>query len=159
MKLELETRQATTLLLIWVAGWLGGCTYDEGSTGREKVQHTGQSVGRAAGDLVGGVAAGVRSVSRDKLEVAPELTAAGLRTGRYSVKSALGTGNRRTLNVYVMFDKDLKRTVTLKAIDRDGNEYGRLQRTLRGKAGEARYEEFVVQAPERVPGRSRFILE
>ena len=146
--------------LLGIAALLGllGCQ-DDGGQGREKVQRTGKAVGRTAGDFVSGISSGVRAVSHDRVELAPALTSAGLRTGRFAVKSDDDKKTRRVLNVYLIFDQNFKQRLTVKAIDRDGNEYGRIVRQLRGNAGEARYEEFAFESPERVVGRSRFIFE
>jgi hypothetical protein len=63
------------------------------------------------------------------------------------------------LTLYLIFEKDLKTTLTAKVFDKNGLEEGRAKIEISGNAGEASYYDFSFDKRTYIEVKSKIILE
>jgi len=63
------------------------------------------------------------------------------------------------LTLYLIFDKDFKAPLTVKAFDKSGLEIGRSKIEIENKAGEAGYFDFVFDKRTYIEVRSKILIE
>lgn len=117
---------------------LSNCTSDQGN---ERLGEASEKVGTSAATVVKKVKSGIEKVSKINLEISEALKNKGLSNGKIDLGSQGGHHNK--LSVYMIFDKNFNRTVSLKVKDSNGIEIGRTKKLIKGTAGDAQYIEFV----------------
>lgn len=145
-----------TLLFVLAFG-LFSCEFRSG-TPEEKVTRTGETVGKGTSDFIKGVSKGVSNTVQSKLEFSDALKAKGLQTGKFQIERSK-TGKRSVLSVYLIFDQDFKKKVSVKVYDANGQEYGRISQLIEGKKGDARFYDFAFDPRTNLENRSRFTFE
>jgi hypothetical protein len=125
---------------------------------KEAINKAGETVGKTVSEFADGVKEGVDQTFNCELILSNDLTAKGLKTGRFIIESD-STANENKLTVYFIFDKDFKETVTAKVFDTKGSEYGRAKLMAEGKAGEAKYFTFLFDKRTDIETRSKIVVE
>ena len=101
--------------------------------GNEKLGQASEKVGKSAATVVKSVKEGIEKVAKIKIDVSESLKAKGISTGKVTLNSKNGRHN--LLNVYLIFDKNINRNITLKVYDSEGLEMGRAKALVKGIAG------------------------
>lgn len=143
------------LLPLAVALLLTACSGTK-EKAKEIINETGQTVGKGATEFVKGVGEGIDETLQSQLVLSDNLKAAGLQTGKFKVQQNNASDS---LTVYMIFNKEFKKNVTVKVYDAQGNEYGRSGLNLEGHANDARYIGFAFDSHTDFESKSRFVIE
>ena len=106
------------------------------------INKSGETVGQSATEFFEGVSEGVEKTLECEIRLSKELLDSGVRTGKYSIKNDTNSANRNLLTIYLIFEKDFKQALTVKALDKAGLEIGRTYTQIDRKAGETAYYDF-----------------
>ena len=109
--------------------------------GQERVSKTGEVAGETAANVVKSVKSGIEKVSKINITVSDPLKTRGISLGKTKLNSVAG-GRHNQLNVYMIFDKSINRSVIMKVLNSQGEEIGRTKTLLKATAGEAKYVDF-----------------
>ena len=108
---------------------------------RETINKSGEIVGETSTEFLHGVKKGVDNTLNCKLEIGENLKDAGIETGKFSINSK-ASSNNNLLTVYLIFNKNFNKEVTVKATDKSGVEIGRTKLKINEKSGYAGYYDF-----------------
>lgn len=124
---------------------------------KEAINKTGETVGKGVSEFADGVKEGVTKTFDCKVLLSNDLTSKGVSAGKFSIESDSTNDNK--LVVYLIFDKDFNQPIRAKVFDVDNKEYGRTSVAVTGKAGEARFIDFVFDRRTDIETRSKIVLE
>jgi len=141
------------LLLLFALLFLFSCH----SSVKEKINTVGDAAGETAGEFFKGVGKGIDNALEVKITHPKYITERGLEFGKTTVSSNGGTDN--VLSVYILFKKDFKGRLTSKVFDTKGQETGRTAADVEGKAGEARFTDFVFDTRTNIDSDYRITIE
>ncbi len=127
------------ILIAFGLVYLPGCRTDNGN---EKLQEESQKVGKSATKVVKGIKAGIENATKINIDLSENIKNKGVSLGKVKLDSKNG-GRHNMLNVYMIFEKNINKTVTVKVINNNGDEVGRTKQLLKGTAGEATYIDFI----------------
>jgi len=127
-------------------------------TAKGAVNTAGDAAGQVAGEFAKGVGDGVEK----SFDVVPDYTASftakGLKAGEVKLSSdSAATDN--VLNIYIIFEKDYKGEVFVKANNSKGLEIGRSTAKIEGKKGAAKYVEFHFDTKTNIDADSKVVVE
>lgn len=108
---------------------------------KNTIKEGGEVVGKTAGEFSKGAYEGIEETFKVTVTLSEALQKEGVELGTITIKND-STGNNNLLNVYMIFNKDIKREVHLKAYDKHGREMGRSSKEIDAKANEAGYYDF-----------------
>jgi hypothetical protein len=129
-----------------------------GSDTNRKINKVGETAGEAVGELVSGVTSGVEKAYEPTIELSPALKDRGIEFGKILVSSDK-EGNDNLLQVYMIFNKDFKGTLTAKAFDSKGLEMGRARQQIDQKKEDAKYIEFHFDKRTNIDKDSKLTIE
>lgn len=125
---------------------------------KETINQGGEAVGETATEFIEGVGTGIEKTLSLTIEVSDTLAKQGLRTGKYYVNSS-ENGVEHILNLYVIFDQDLKKNIIVKAFDKDGLEMGRVTSEIQGKKNDAVYVELKFDPHTNLENKGKITIE
>ena len=125
---------------------------------KETINRGGETVGKTATEFFEGISEGIDKTLQCEISVSQSLIDKGLKTGKFTIENA-GGGRNNQLSIYLIFDKDLKSSVTAKAFDKNGLETGRTKMDIEGKADEANYFDFIFDKRTYIEVKSKIVLE
>jgi hypothetical protein len=129
---------------------------------KEKTKSTinegGEVVGKTATEFIEGVSEGVDKTLQCEIVLSKELVNKGLKTGQFSINNEEG-GNNNILVLYIIFDRDFNQELTAKSFNKNGLENGRTKIAVDGKAGEAKYYDFVFDRRTYIEAKSKITIE
>lgn len=128
-----------TFNLLLLAVLFTACRTDSGN---EKLQEESQKVGKSATKVVKGIKAGIENATKINIDLSEAIKAKGITLGKVKLDSKNG-GRHNVLNVYMIFDKKINKSVMVKVVNNNGDEVGRTKALITGQAGEAKYVDFV----------------
>lgn len=120
---------------------------------RETINKSGEIVGETSTEFLHGVKKGVDNTLNCKLEINQNLKDAGIETGKFSINSK-ESSNNNLLTVYLIFNKNFNREITVKATDKTGVEIGRTKLKINEKSGYAGYYDFVFDTRTDIESKS-----
>ena len=112
---------------------LGACDR-AGEAAKNTINKSGEVAGQAASEFLKGAKEGVEETLALPVVLDASVHDRGLSIGK---TEATGGDSFHTLNVYLIFDRDLSDSLMAKAYDADGLEMGRVRFAVNGKAGDA----------------------
>lgn len=121
------------------------------------VNAAGETVGKAGSEFVNGVSDGIDHTMSCTIELSKPLEAAGLSYGKFKIVN--GSPAQHILRVYLIFNQEINRSVSIKVFDNKGAEYGRTTASLTGLAGSANYFDFVFDSKTEIESQSHFVIE
>lgn len=124
---------------------------------KEGVNRSGEAVGETATEFFEGVSGGVEKTLECEISVSKNLLDSGIKTGAYDIEDTSGKNN--TLILYIIFAKDFKNTITVKAFNKKGLEIGRTKIEISGNKGDADYYEFVFDERTDIGFKNKITLE
>jgi hypothetical protein len=143
---------------IFIALLAASCLFSCSSNAvKEKINTAGDLAGQTVGEFSKGLGNGVTKAFDVNITLPPPLLARGLKMGKNTVNSETGTDN--VLNAYFIFDKDYSGTLVSKVFDAKGQEMGRTTALVEGKAGEARFVDFVFDQHTNIDSDSKITIE
>ena len=92
----------------------------------------------SVGEFASGVSNGVVKAINPKIEISESLKKTEITFGKMTVSSD-SIGNDNLLQIYIIFNSDLKKEITAKAFDSKKLEIGRVKIKIEGKKDEAKY--------------------
>lgn len=148
-------RTFTALVLILFT--LGACDKVQEKT-KQTINKGGEAVGKTATEFFEGVSEGVDLTLQCEITLSQELKDAGLETGKFQIKDDSAGGEHNLLVLYIIFNKDFNKTVSVKSFDKSGMESGRTKLAIEGKAGDAKYYDFVFDKRTYIESRSKLTV-
>jgi hypothetical protein len=131
-----------------------GCSTDDGN---EKLANASEKVGKSTANAVKGIKKGIEKVAQINIEVSESLKNRGVSTGKVKLDSKGGRHNM--LNIYLIFEKNFNRNISLKVLDSDGVELGRTKTLVKGEAGEAQFVDFIFDKRTNIDRDNKVIME
>lgn len=122
------------------------------------VNKTGEVVAKTSSEFVDGVSKGVAESLQPSVEIDSALTAAGIGTGKILVASS-NDASDNILSVYFVFEKNVKRTITVKLFDGSGVEFGRQTVALKGAPNDARYVDIVFDKRVNIDAKTKVTIQ
>jgi hypothetical protein len=128
------------------------------STRDKTLSKGGEVVGRTVGKFAQGVSGGVEQAFNVNIELSDQLKQKGVKLGKVILSNdTLGTDNM--LSVYIIFDKDFKEPITLKAFDNRGLEMGRSKQEIIATKDDARFYDFKFDKRTNIDTDSKIVME
>ena len=127
-------------------------------TGKKVINKTGETVGKGVSEFAQGVEEGVSKSYEFKLEISEEVSKLGLRTSKFKINKN-STDSNKTLSVYCMFMADFKQNLVVKVMDKNRNEYGRVNQTIEKLKGEAQFFDFTFEENVDFEEKSIFVID
>lgn len=125
---------------------------------KETVNKTGEVVAQAGSEFADGISKGVEKSFQNKVSFSEPLLKAGLQAGKISINST-DTSVDNLLTMYLIFDQDFNRPLTVKVFDPAGQEYGRVTQTVKATKGDARYIDFLFDRRTNIDGKGKITVE
>ena len=144
-------------ILIFISLTLCSCNWAKQKT-KETVNKTGEVAGKAGSEFVDGVSKGVENSFRNEVVLSNGLKDKGIETGKISIHSTDSTSDN-ILTTYLIFNKEFDQEIRVKLMNELGQEYGRQSQNIKGKAGEAKYIDFVFDKRTNIDGKGKITFE
>ncbi len=126
---------------------------------KKTINAGGEAVGKTATEFIQGVSEGVDKTLQCEIILSKELTDNGLRTGKFSIHNDTTGGQNNVLTLYLIFDKEFSRTISVKAFDKLGLEFGRTKMKIDGRSGEAKYYDFAFDKRASIESKSKLTID
>jgi hypothetical protein len=126
---------------------------------KETINKGGETVGKTATEFIEGVSEGIDKTLQCDISLSQALQDKGLKTGKFSIENAPNGGRNNLLILYLIFDKEMKTPLTVKAFDKNGLEVGRAKIEVTGNAGDASYYDFAFDKRTYIEVKSKITLE
>ena len=149
--IAVRSQLAATLL---AALLLGACDR-AGEAAKNTINKSGEVAGQAASEFLKGAKEGVEETLALPVVLDTSLDDLGLSVGK---TEATGGEGYHTLNVYLIFDRDLSDSLIAKAYDADGLEMGRVRFGVHGKAGDAVWHTITFPEPTDLEAKGTVVL-
>lgn len=120
------------------------------------VNKTGEALGTGVTEFAKGLNEGLNNANEIHVELSDTLKKYGITMGKFKVEDSSANNS---LSIYLIFEQDVKRTVTVKLFDRNGVEYGRVKQLITAKKDDARFVDFVFDKRSVIERKSKFVLE
>lgn len=126
---------------------------------KESINKGGETVGKTATEFFEGVSEGIDKTLQCEILLSQGLQDKGLKTGKFSIESDPNGGRNNLLILYLIFNKDIKTSLTAKVFDKNGLEVGRANIEVTSDAGNASYYDFVFDKRTYIEVKSKITLE
>lgn len=126
---------------------------------KETINKGGEAVGKTATEFIEGVSEGVDNTLQCEITLSQTLQDKGLQTGKFSINNDTTGGQNNLLTLYIIFDKDFKNDISIKAFDKNGVEIGRTKMQIEGKTGDAKYYDFLFDKRTYIEAKSKITIE
>ena len=147
------------LILILVIFTLAVACNNVKDKAKEAINKSGEVMGKGATEFAEGVTAGVDKTLECEINVSPKLVQQGIKTGKFLIENDSCGGEHNKLVLYLIFDKDFKANISVKAYDKKGLEVGRTKAFVSAKAGEAKYTDFSFDKRTYIEVKSKLVVE
>ena len=148
----------TTNIIIFIALILVGCENVKDNA-NEAINQGGEVAGQVASQFVSGVSNGVDKTYLPELIMSEWLKRDGVKNGKYTISEDTLGGNDNLLSLYLIFDKDFKKDITVKAFGSDGLEIGRVKVVVDKKKGDACYFDFHFDKRTEIGAKCKLVVE
>jgi hypothetical protein len=145
------------LLIFTVVFYFFSCSETK-EKAKETINAGGEIVGKTVGEFSKGVSTGVDETFEIKIDAAQELAQEGVSLGKIELKSING-GHDNLVNTYLIFSKDFKKSLVLKAFDSKNLEMGRSVLEIKAKANDAAFYGFALDTLTNIDADSKLTLE
>ena len=125
---------------------------------KDVVSKAAETAGEVTTEAVKGVKAGIDKSLDCNIELSQSLKDKGIETGKMIISGSTDSSSN-ILSAYFVFNKDFSSVVSVKIFDKKGLEYGRLQKKIQCKKGEAAFIDFVFDSRTDIENKSKFIIE
>ncbi|MCT4665274.1 MAG: hypothetical protein N4A45_08605 [Flavobacteriales bacterium] len=126
---------------------------------KETINKSGEHVGKSATEFIEGITEGVDQALQCELHLSKDLIEKGIQTGKFSIEDGLYEGKKNLLALYLIFEKDFKGNISVKAFDKNDLEMGRSSQKIEAKAGDARFFEFQFDNRTHISVKSKIMIE
>lgn len=126
---------------------------------KKTINEGGEVVGKTATEFIEGISEGVDKTLQCQISLTQTLIDNGLETGTFSIESDSTGGKNNMLVLYIIFNQDFSKTLAVKVFDKSGLEAGRTSVAVSGKAGEAKYYDFVFDKRTYIEAKSKLTIE
>ncbi len=145
------------VLFVLIAVVFIACDKVKTST-KDAIDKTAETAGKVGSDIITKVGEGVEKSLQCEAVLSEQLKSTGLKTGKI-IFAAQKDATDNILSMYFIFDKDFASTISVKAFDEKGLEYGRTSALVKGKKGTAGYVDFIFDKKVNLENKSKFIFE
>lgn len=125
---------------------------------KQTVNRTGEVVAKTGSEFADGVSKGVEKTFKNEVVISNTLKQQGFGIGKIIINSTDSTTDN-ILTTYIIFDNNLDRNITVKVINEEGQEYGRVTQNIKGQKGEAKYIDLVFDKRTNIDGKGKVIFE
>jgi len=146
------------ILLMLVSILFTSCSLISDKT-KEKINEGGETVGKTASEFIEGISEGVDKSLECEISLSQNLKDIGISSGKfYIVDDSLG-GQNNVLTIYLIFEKDFSKEISVKVFDKVGLEMGRTKLLLDAKAQDAKYYDFKFDSRTNIEVKSKIVIE
>lgn len=124
---------------------------------KDTLHKGGEIVGKAGSEIADGVRKGVEESFSVAVDASPSLKEKGLQFGKIMVTGTDSTSDN-ILTVYIIFDKRFSGTLTAKAIDKNGLEFGRSAVMVSSDSGDAKFVDFIFDRRTDISREDRMVV-
>lgn len=125
---------------------------------KNTINKAGEVVGKAGSEFADGMKKGVEKTFANPMELSAGLKAKGVETGKIIINGTDSTTDN-IVSAYLIFNNDINQPVTMKLFSDAGQEFGRVNQSLKATKGEARYIDFVFDKRTNIDGKGKITLE
>jgi len=133
------------------------CNWAKDKT-KNAANKTGEALGKTGSEFAEGVAKGVQKTFSNEIVIADDLKAKGLKTGKIIITGTDSTIDN-IVSAYLIFDKDFNQPISVKVFDEQGLEYGRVNKAVSAKSGEAKYIDFNFDKRTNIDSKGKISFE
>lgn len=120
---------------------------------------SGEAIGETASGFVDGIGEGIDKSKEISVKLSDNLKNQGLNTGKFIIENdSLGSENN-FLNLYLHFNKDFKEKITVKVLNKENVEIGRVSKDIDAKINDAGYFEFHFDKRTNIQKNSKILVE
>jgi len=142
-------------LLLAASSFLFACS---GRTVKEKINSASEKAGEVIGETAKGVSRGLENAFQITILKKDSVALSAIDFGKILLSSD-SSGSDNKLSVYIIYNNDLKREVTLKVFDKNKLEIGRSRALLNGKKDQAVYIDFIFDPHTNIDRDCLIIME
>ena len=125
---------------------------------QEKINKVSEKVGESGGELIKSVTTGVDKAFNVNVDLAENLKTQGITLGKVTVSNdSIGTDNK--VSVYMIFTKDFKGNMIMKAFDNKNLEMGRVKIDIDMKKDDAKFFDFCFDTRTNIDTDSKLTIE
>lgn len=128
------------------------------NTAHEKINEVSEKVGQAGGEVIKSVTTGVDKAFEVNVELAENLKSQGINLGKVTLSND-STGTDNKVSVYIIFTKDFKGQLTMKAFDNKNLEMGRVKTDIEMKKDDAKFVDFKFDLRTNIDTDSKLTIE
>ena len=125
---------------------------------KEAVNKTGEVVAKTGAEFVQGASRGIQSTFQNEIVISDPLKKQGIKTGKILIGGTDSTTDN-VLTAYLIFDQNFNNKITVKVLDENGLEYGRITQQLQANAGDARYVDFPFDKRTNIDSKGKLVFE
>lgn len=126
---------------------------------KQALNKGGETVGKTATEFVQGVSQGIDKTLQCEVSVSKGLSEKGIKTGKFAISNDSTGGQNNLLSLYLIFEKDCKENIFIKAYDKNGLEFGRVSVRIEAKAGQAGYYDIHFDKRTVIEAKSKIVVE
>ncbi len=125
---------------------------------QEKINKVSEQVGESGGELIKSVSTGVDKAFDVKIDLSANLKEQGLTLGKVTLGNDSG-GTDNKVSAYLIFTKDFKGTLVMKAFDNKNLEMGRVKIDIDMKKDDAKFFDFLFDTRTNIDTDSKLTIE
>lgn len=149
-------KHTNTILLIIILG-VTSCTWAKNKA-KKAVNKTGEIVAKTGSEFGNGMYKGVKKTFENNIKLSDSLRDTGLEFGEITINSS-DSATDNVLTTYIIFNKDFDQEVTIKLLDENDKEYGRLTQNIKGEKGTAKYFDFIFDKHVNIGVKGNILFE
>lgn len=125
---------------------------------QDKINKVSEKVGESGGELIKSVSTGVDKAFNVNVDLAENLKAQGITLGKVTMSND-STGTDNKVSVYMIFAKDFKGSLMMKAFDNKNLEMGRVKIDIDMKRDDAKFFDFLFDTRTNIDTDSKLTIE
>jgi|AntDeeMinimDraft_5_1070356.scaffolds.fasta_scaffold00936_6 hypothetical protein len=145
-----------SLLALFMVGLLISCGDDKQSHSQNDSNKTDDKYKSIANERV---IDRTNARIKNDIELSDPLKARGLELGKVRIMTSDTAATDHILRAYLIFEKDFMDELRISVTDKNGLEYGRLNKSIERKAGDAGFIEFVFTSKTDIEDESHILIE
>jgi hypothetical protein len=109
---------------------------------QKAVNKAGEIVGKTGSEFGDGLYKGVKKTFENEVKISDQLIAKGIDFGEITINGTDST-SENILTIYVIFNADFNNEITVKLLNENKKEYGRITQKIKGQKGTTQYVDFI----------------
>lgn len=157
LKEQMKKSTSSLILFLLISTAISSCDWAKDKT-KNAVNKAGEIVGKTGSEFGDGIYKGVKKTFENEVKISDELKAKGLELGEVLINSTDSTTDN-ILTAYVIFNDNFEEEITIKVINENGKEYGRLTEKIKAEKGKARHIDFTFEKHVNIGTKGNITIE